>query len=110
MTFDVMAGLAGLVIAVAVAAAALTITRATVFKPLRLWIKGKNAFIGELFSCPYCMSHWISLIAVLVLKPRIVVSDVPIADYIVSIFFIVAVASATASAIFHTVASISETD
>jgi phosphate/sulfate permease len=37
-----------------------TLTRERVFAPLRDRLGGKETFLGYLFSCPYCASHWIA--------------------------------------------------
>lgn len=40
---------------------ALTITKSTLFSKFRSFFK-EDSFLGELFSCLYCMSHWTSLL------------------------------------------------
>ena len=50
-------------VSMAIAAISMTITRALVFKKLRDWIANNNEFMGDLFNCPYCFSHWMALIA-----------------------------------------------
>lgn len=56
--------------AMAVSAVAMTVTRAVITAPFRKWVKGKSEFFGELVSCPYCASHWGSIIAVLLVRPH----------------------------------------
>jgi hypothetical protein len=41
-----------------------TITRERMFAPLRDRLGGKETWLGYLFSCPYCTSHWIAFILV----------------------------------------------
>lgn len=46
----------------AIAAFVFTITKSRIFRGLRvgLWLRWQWA--GKLFSCPYCLSHWVSAI------------------------------------------------
>lgn len=50
-----------ILISLAVASTSMTISKSTLFSPLRIWIKNKDELCCELISCPYCVSHWISL-------------------------------------------------
>lgn len=50
--------------ALATAAITMTLTRGTVFRPLRLWVIRRSSWFGKLVTCPYCMSHWIALMVV----------------------------------------------
>lgn len=52
------------VLGMAVAALSITITRASVFEAPRGYVAAKSTFFGTLFSCTYCMSHWVSFIVV----------------------------------------------
>lgn len=47
------------------------VTEAKIFKPMREWVKKRNAFLGELLSCGYCFSHWIAFIMVAIYRPRL---------------------------------------
>lgn len=49
-------------LALANAVLVITITKSSLFKPLRNNIK--NNFLKKLFHCPYCLSHWTSLILI----------------------------------------------
>jgi hypothetical protein len=51
------------------AAISFTVTETKIFKPLREWLTGKIAFLGELFSCGYCFGHWVAFGLVAVYKP-----------------------------------------
>jgi len=53
------------IIAMAVSVISLTVTKTKVFKPMRLWIKSKSEFFGELFSCPYCFSFYPSVLFII---------------------------------------------
>ncbi|MCI5224479.1 MAG: DUF1360 domain-containing protein [Candidatus Electrothrix sp. AR4] len=43
-----------------------TVSEAKLFKPFRAWMKAKNAFMGELVSCGYCLGHWVAMALVLI--------------------------------------------
>ena len=48
-----------------------TITETKLFLPIREWIKKKNAFLGKLFSCGYCFSHWVAFVLVSIYRPKL---------------------------------------
>lgn len=87
--------------ALATASVALTITKATIFEPIRNWIIDRSDFFGELFSCPYCMSHWVSLGVIAYYQPRLVTSQYLIVDLTVSTFALITVASLLAASVFR---------
>jgi len=57
------------VLAFAVSPIALTVTKTKVFKPLRTFLMAHCEWLGKLFSCPYCFSHWTSFAMVAVFRP-----------------------------------------
>ena len=61
-----------------------TITETKIFEPFRNWLKGKNEFMGKLFSCGYCMGHWIALALVAWFQIRIF-STWWLLDYVLTI-------------------------
>lgn len=89
------------VLALAVGCIAMTVARSGLFRSLRLWVDRKSAFLGELVGCPYCMSHWLAVGAMVVYRPRLVTSDVAAIDYLVTGFALVAVSSLVAGLIFR---------
>ncbi|MBN1480881.1 hypothetical protein EH223_00190 [candidate division KSB1 bacterium] len=58
-------------LSVITASLSFTITETKIFAPLRQWLKSRSTFFGELFSCGYCLGHWIALVLVLIFKPRL---------------------------------------
>lgn len=80
-------------IALAVASVSMTITKAKVFAPLREWVMDLNEWLGDLFSCPYCMSHWVALGAMLVFKPFVLYTEHPAADWTATWFALVTISS-----------------
>lgn len=51
-----------IIISLAIASISFTISKSSIFRSSRLFIYKYSNFFGELFSCPYCISHWISFI------------------------------------------------
>lgn len=76
-----------------------TITKGSIFGPLRVWIIESNYWAGKLMQCPYCMSHWVALAAMLVFHPRMIGGHV-VADYIATGFALTALSVLTAGSIF----------
>ena len=73
----------------AIAVISLTLTQTLIFKGFRKWVKFKNHFFGDLISCPYCASHWISVIFGIIFIPRAIITDNVIVDVIISIFLMI---------------------
>ena len=67
----------------------MTVTRSAIFAPMREAIEKRSEWFGELFSCQYCFSHWLSFAAVAVFRPLPVTSGNLIVDLIVSAFVLV---------------------
>ena len=80
-------------LALAVAAISMTITKSRAFKGFRGWIKDKVKILSGLFDCPYCMSHWGALAVVWIYKPWVVSSGFFVIDLIVHTFATVAIAA-----------------
>lgn len=76
-----------------------TITKGSIFGPLRVWVIERNYWLGKLMQCPYCMSHWVALAAMLVFNPRMVGGNV-VADYIATGFALTGLSVLTAGSIF----------
>lgn len=87
------------IVSLAVATVSLTMTRAIISKPLRTWLKSKNKWLGELFSCPYCFSHWVSFGAILVVRPTLTSTWYPV-DLLISALAVTALASMWCGLIF----------
>jgi hypothetical protein len=49
-----------LVVAAVTMGIAHTVAKERLFAPLRHRLGGKETWLGFLFSCPYCLSHWIA--------------------------------------------------
>jgi hypothetical protein len=75
------------------AAISVTITRASVFEPLRVWVGQNSKWLGKLISCPYCLSHWVSFLMVAIYQPVVIQSSLRLVDLLSSAFAIVALTS-----------------
>lgn len=82
------------VCSLAVSAISWTVTKSTVFIPLRKFISGKSAWLFQLITCPYCFSHYLALAAVLLVKYQPVATQYVVVNYIISVFATVTLASA----------------
>lgn len=80
------------VLASSVAAVAFTIAKTKVTAPLRFKIMTKNEWFGNLFGCPYCLSHWLSFGAVGVYRVTII-HKVLVMDYVVTAMAMVALSA-----------------
>jgi hypothetical protein len=58
-------------LSVVTAAISFTITETKLFLPFRNWIKSKKRFLGDLFSCGYCLGFWISFVLTAIYRPRL---------------------------------------
>ena len=87
-------------IALATAAMALTTSRARIFAPLREWVASKSSWLGELFSCFYCTSHWVAIVLVAIYQP-VLVRRWFFLDLLVSVFVVVSVSTLVCGAIIR---------
>lgn len=101
----------------ATSAISLTLTKAQAFAWLRSLVKGKSpsstsrwgrcrAFVSELFSCPYCASHWVAIAFVVAYRDSISMFGHPCADLVAFGFAIVALASMASGLVYKSIASI----
>lgn len=79
-------------LALATAAISTTISRAHVFASPREWIASRSTWLGELVSCSYCTSHWVAMTLVAIYRPVLITQWI-IADLLVSMFAVVAIAA-----------------
>lgn len=90
-----------IVLAFAVSAISMTISKTKVFRPVRQWIQARSQWLGELVNCPYCTIHWVAFAAVALYRPIVVVSGLRVLDLFVSAFVVIAVASIVSGWIFQ---------
>lgn len=88
------------VLALATAAISVTMSKAQVFASFRKWIASRSSWLGELFSCYYCTSHWVAIALIAAYRPVVIRMWAP-ADLVVSLFVVVAIAAAAGGAIIR---------
>lgn len=79
-----------------VAAVSYTVTRSSIFRGFRNFVDRKNQKLGELVSCPYCFSHWVSaatILYILLYYQVVRLSDYFVADFVFMTFALVAMSS-----------------
>lgn len=59
------------VLSLATASIAFTVSETAVFDGLRQWLHARNAWLGKLVSCGYCMGYWIAFGLVAIYRPRL---------------------------------------
>lgn len=79
-------------IALAVATIAMTVTKASVFMPLRVYMRAHHPWPGKLVTCSYCTSHWAAFFTVALCRPQLVPAA-PLVNYGVVAFAAVALAT-----------------
>ena len=80
-------------------ALSMTISKAVILRGARDWVSRRSGWLGELVSCTYCVTHWASLVSVLVWQPRATHCAFAALDYAVSWFALVALSALVAGAI-----------
>jgi len=84
----------------------LTVTRTKVFEPFRDFIKSKSKWLGKLFSCPYCFSHWTCFVVVAVFKPIVISSGCFfLIDYAASAFVMICLTTLISGFVFQAIIS-----
>lgn len=76
-----------LVIAVASSSISITIAETELFVPWRACTGKVHYKLGYLFSCFYCLSHWVVCLGIAIYRPVVVSSGYLMVDWIVSAFF-----------------------
>lgn len=114
MAFHLPELIALLLLAAAAATTSTTLTKGSIFRAVRLKVKPAQKdrrfrmFIWKLISCPYCMSHWVSAVVLLV-YPVAPLQYLGWPDYVLSWLILVFV-SAILSGILIRLISFSEDD
>lgn len=81
-----------LLLALATATIANTVTKASVFRPIRMYARRHFPWLGKLVTCSYCTSHWAAFFLVAFAQARLVVAPTPVA-YVATAFAVVAIAT-----------------
>lgn len=87
------------VLGMAVGVVSMTISKASIFERLRVWIDRESEWLGDLVSCPYCTSHWVALVAVIAFEPRPLQTQWDLLDMVAAVFAVTFVSSVACGAI-----------
>jgi Protein of unknown function (DUF1360) len=101
MNLDPSHAAASVVIALAVSAVSMSMTQGSIFASFRTWTAERNKWLGELFACFFCLSHWIAFATVAVFLPRPIRSGFFFADLVLAAFAIIALATITSGVSFR---------
>jgi len=82
-----------LLLAAATASIAFTISETVLFRGFRDFVNAKSAWFGKLFSCGYCLGHWVALALVIAYRPRVYFSAWPVLDYGMTVLLIAWIAA-----------------
>ena len=88
-----------LVLGAACAVVAMTISKASIFERPRVWLDQNYEWLGDLVACPYCVSHWVALAAIVAFQPRPVGTPWYVLDMVVAMFALTFVSSMGCGAI-----------
>jgi hypothetical protein len=89
-----------LFLGIATGAISMVVSRSTLLNSLHDWVEKRSVFLENLLSCPWCLSHWVSLIFTLIYHPLIVTSWFLPLDYFVTIMVMTVVSAVTARIIY----------
>jgi Protein of unknown function (DUF1360) len=74
-----------ILLALAVSSISVTISKSNLFEPIRERLNNWSDFLGELIYCPYCLSHWLSILGVLVFIPGPIITSIIIMASVVAL-------------------------
>jgi len=78
-------------IALSSASLSMTITQTELFASLRALAARKNGLLGHLFSCFYCMSHWMVAAGMLIYHPTLLHSGISLFDWVMTAFIVLTI-------------------
>lgn len=80
-----------ILIALAVAAVSLTLTKSHIAAPFQDWLRARSLMLWKLSTCAYCVSHWVAVVAVAFAAPT--VFDDAITNFVVLTFAVISLSS-----------------
>jgi len=72
-----------------IATISLTVTKSVAFLPVRRILHQQSEWLGALVNCPYCLTHWIAIVFVILLyvySPFYIVTNKVFLDSVIMIF------------------------
>ena len=67
------------------ASIAFTVSETILFRPFRETVARCSPWLGKLFSCGYCLGHWVALGLVAAYRPRLFASQFVFIDYFLTV-------------------------
>lgn len=92
-----------IVLSLVVSSTSYTITITDIFEPIRNLLAKKSYWLGKLFSCFHCLSHWITFVLVAIYQPQIIPGDNSFINFAVSAFFIIQMATYFTGLVFKSI-------
>lgn len=89
-----------LMIALAASSISITVTQTELFATFREWTAKKNALVGHLFQCFYCLSHWVVFGGMAVYRPALLNSGVALIDWVMTAFVTITFATLISGLMF----------
>lgn len=80
-----------LMIAMAASSISMTVTQTELFAAFREWMTKKNALMGHLFHCFYCLSHWVVFGGMAVYRPTLLNSGFVLIDWVMTAFIVITI-------------------
>lgn len=89
-----------LMIALAASSISITVTQTELFAAFREWTAKRNALVGHLFQCFYCLSHWVVFGGMAVYRPALLNSGVALIDWVMTAFVTITFATLISGLMF----------
>lgn len=89
-----------LMIALAASSISITVTQTELFASFREWTAKKNALVGHLFQCFYCLSHWVVFGGMAVYRPALLNSGFVLVDWVMTAFITITFATLISGLMF----------
>ncbi|OMP89816.1 DUF1360 domain-containing protein [Raoultella terrigena] len=89
-----------LMIALAASSISITVTQTELFASFREWTAKKNALVGHLFQCFYCLSHWVVFGGMAVYRPALLNSGFALVDWVMTAFITITFATLISGLMF----------
>ena len=76
------------ILALCVSSASFTISTTSIFKEVREKISGYHHKFEELIHCPWCLSHWITFILLIMIGDWMTITGIGLIDFLLTTFAI----------------------
>lgn len=97
-------------LSLAIGVMAMTITKTKIFRPVRIWTLDKSEWFGDLISCPYCTSHWLSFVLTAIYSPLLFNSGIGLLDWFLTSLCVIAGSAVVSGTIFYAFAQMADED